>query len=393
MSHLVIFPPSQTESLTPFTDLARHGLFAAPWMARPSERELPAVDDLSREWIRTSSGSDRLTPVLGHLLAVRGHCLRAAAAGDVVTIRQHYAAAEAECRTVLGRLHGAEMGQTASLATWAQGVLKLIKAQQLMPDDPEEARKQVRQAMHLLMTIDDPICSGAKEDASAALTLSVEPAEIARRLDSLPEQILLAAEHIKAKVSMKESQLNERLQGVLFQHDRALKAILAWSAGNGLLMATLPLNGLIRPDLAWSAPFVVAVPLLWWWTFDHAFHDGLPFFGWVRMIRAESLADFHEATVDLPEPRGEFHDTVMVLLARGRTDRERLQAFCLFAMPAVHDTLGEAETYVRTARVDMEGDWMAELKDRHPLKLVDILPVEPSMIPTATRIWHGTSEH
>lgn len=388
MTHPVALPPLQPQWLDAFGAQSHAGLFTAPWLSTPTAAEIEKVQNLAAQLHQAATGPDDLTGVLGHLLEVRVDCLLASQTRDPVVARTWYDLALKACETALRHLHHAEEGTAGSLVRWVQGVHTLIQAQKSMPM-VTEAERLARRALELLHDVHDPACSGADADASAALTLAREPGELDRRLSGLTDQVTDTIELYSEHISRQESLLNARLNGVRANHGRTFVAVVAWGALNIALMAALPLNGWLWPEVAWSLPFTVAVPFLWWWTWGRTFRDDLPFFGWVRKLRQESLAAFHEAAAVMPNPQAEFRRSVAALRVESARDRERMAAFCLFALPERYKETEEFATVAREGEERLSGTWMVELSDRHPWVLADALPVDPSMLPGATRIWYG----
>lgn len=390
----VMLPPIKSPlRMEPFAELTRRGLFAAQWMERPTLAEIEEVQDLSRNLAQHDTSPQELTAVLSYLVAVRGHCLLAAESQDAFRAKDHYQEALRSCRTALNLLHHATDGTPGALARWALGVHCLIQAQLAVPDMAETERLSREAMIHFAGCADEPACAGAEADASAATRLAHEPANLARQLEDLPTRALDKLDYCKYRTDLAVSNLNACLGGIHQAYKTAFGHVLGWSLANILLMATLPLNGFFRPDIPWSMPPVLGVLALWWWTWDRKYREGLPLFDWIRLIRNRSIALFREAAEHLPNPGAEFSEGVTTLLREGREARDRLTAFCLFALPDKWETLDQTATIGAEGKGILEGDWYAEMDDHHPYTLVDLLPVDPTLLPHALRIFYGTSEH
>lgn len=69
----------------PFSERTAKGLFSTPWLEIPSDEGIAAVHSLSETLVSTPAHRDDLSVVLGHLLAVHGHCQLAARTRDPVS--------------------------------------------------------------------------------------------------------------------------------------------------------------------------------------------------------------------------------------------------------------------------------------------------------------------
>lgn len=379
MANPVILPPVQPLARDPFTDLTDQGLFAAPWIPWAPPRE-PLV----------SSHPD--TTPHGQMLSIRHHCLLAAAAHDTVNIRSHYDRALVACQRAIDSLQLGHSPLDSAMLAWVQGVHTLILAQVCLPD-AETSHHLATQAWQRLSGIDQPVCGGARADARAALTLAREPAVLAERAVRLPQAVLALTEQTKAHVERHESVLNQRLAGVRERYQDAFTATMIWIMANLLLMVSVPLNGAFAPHLPWSLPFALAVPALWWGTWTLRYRDGLCFFDWYQVRKATALAHFHEAATLLPDPKSHYRLKAGERLAQGCRDHERLGQFYLLELPERLDTLAAAEEAAAKGNQVLDGAWTVEFSNRNALQLRDVLPVEPTMLPTAHRIWFGHASH
>lgn len=393
MTHPVMLPPSrQPVETLPFTEQTHGGLFAAPWLVRPGDAEIRTVADLSRAFARQDRSPGEWNAALSYLLAVRVHCLTAAKASSATEARAEYQEALRACLTAINLLHHAEDGTPGDLAAWARGVHTLIRAQVALPD-LAASEALAREAIIVLSQISDPLCSGAEADARAATRLAREPGELAHRLETLPSRTMDKVEYFRYRVETHEGLLNQRLLGIADAYRAGLGATLGWVAINVALMAALPLNGLWYPTVPWSLPMAAAVLILWWWTWDRPYRDGLRFFDWYRSRREKALAEFHATATDFPAPLNLYRDSIADLLRNARVDRDRLEAFYLFDLPARLDTLDATAVIADEGKGILSGEWMAELNDRAPWPLAHVLPVVPSMLPYATRIYYGRTAH
>ncbi|HYG60132.1 MAG TPA: hypothetical protein VD902_18855, partial [Symbiobacteriaceae bacterium] len=390
--HSATLTPSQLPlQLDPFLDLSHRGLFAAPWIDRPTPSEVFAVQKMTRTLSHSAVSTDAagdLTPVLSLLLLIRSNCMLAAMTMDHADARHRYQEALKVCTTTLNLLHHETEGTPVAIAAWVRGVHTLIRAQLAMPD-LAEVDGLARTAIIELDGNTDPICRGAEADAHAATMLAQEPAELGRELELLPDRVGDKLAYYRNQIDVQESLLNQRLSGIHATHQESLKLTLQWFALNAALMATLPLNGAWRPDIPWSVPFVIAVPVLWWWTWDKPFRDGMSFFDWMRWSRQGSIALFQAAARDLLHPADQYREAVTDLLRGARERRERIAAFFLFALPGRYDTVDEGVKAAAEGAEILSAGWMAEMSDSIPWLLDDLLPLDPSMLPRATRIYFG----
>lgn len=375
MANPVILPPSQPLTRDPFTDLTDQGLFAAPWIAWSLSKE-PLV-----------SSHPEATPQ-GQMLAVRHHCLLAGGARSPIDIRSHYDRALVACQRAIDQLQDGYSPLDTAMLAWVQGVHTLILAQLSLPD-AETSHHLAMQAWQRLAVIDQPLCGGAKADARAALTLAREPGVLAERLARLPDAVLALVDQTRSRVGRHEAVLNQRLLGARERYQEAFTATLLWVLANLVLMATLPLNGLFNPHLPWSLPFALAVPALWWATWTLRYRDDLRFFDWYHLRKLNALGHFSEVANLLPDPRSHFRERAHERMNQGRRDHERLEQFYLYALPERLATLGTAEVAVEEGNRLLGGHWIVEFSTRNSLPLRDVLPVEPTMLPNAHRIWFG----
>ncbi len=377
----------------PFAERTARGLFTAPWIETPSAEGIAAVQHLSETLLQTPARPDDISVILGHLLAVHGHCQRAAGAREPRVALQRYNDALRECEIALSRLHHGKGGTPVALASWALGVHTLIRSQMAMVDDANAARLLAFEALHQLSGIADPLCAGAEADALSAMLLVREPADLESRQIILVNEIRTSTEMIEGEVQRREGDLNHALSGVHANHEKALAWVLGWGALNLLLMATGPLNAVYGSAVPWSLPFLLALPILWYLTWFRPFKEGLNFFDYVRALRRRSLEQFRTAADDLPDPKSRICDVLDPRIEQGQQDHDRLAAFYLFKLPEHCDTCWKAKAILEGVKARLCGDWMAELVDRHPWRLVDVLPTDPTMIPGITRVWFGISEH
>lgn len=380
--------PLRPAWVTLFTEQTAPGLFAAIWLGKPADPDLAPLDELAISLLHGSGAQDELRPVLGHLLAVQKHCLRAARTSDPSAARSHYGAALASAESLMSRLHDATAGTARNLMRWVEGVHTLIQAQGALPD-LERSKALALKAVAQLTDIGDPLCEGSRADCGAAVVLASEPSAVATALERLPMDVEARVHRAQEEIAKHESVLNHRLAGVHHAYDTTFKAVVVWGAINLALMATLPLNGAFFSQVAWSLPFMVAVPVLWWWTWSREFRDGFYFFEWVRETRDHYLALFHEAAAAVPDSRRQFQRSAHDLLMQARTDQERLRKFCLGELPPDLDTVAAAEMAIGRGDVSLAGEWQVVLDDRHPWKLTDMVPVKPTMAPHAIRVWYG----
>ncbi|MFZ5827951.1 MAG: hypothetical protein ACOY94_26905 [Bacillota bacterium] len=392
MTHSASMQPA-TLWKAPFTERTGRGLFTAPWLELPSEEGIAAVHHLSETLMRAPGRPDDLSITLGHLLAVHGHCQQAARAREPRVCQQHYGDALRECEIALSRLHHSKGGTPAALASWALGVHTLIRAQITMVNDPNSARLLAYESLHQLSGIVDPLCAGAEADALSAMLMVREPAELEARLAGLPDEVRALANEAEGQIDQKEAELNRALIAVHRNHEQALAWAVGWGLLNLALMATAPLNALYGTTVPWSLPFLVAVPALWYLTWGRPFKEGLFFWAYVRMLRLSSIADFKAVAADLPRPRPRFRERVGALLEHAERDHARLSAFYLYRLPDECDTCWKARAIADGVRERLHGDWMAELIDRNPWPLEEVLVTEPSMIPGITRVFYGISAH
>jgi len=243
MSHPATLPPSLLPlQLDPFVEQSQRGLFAAPWLDRPTPSEVFAVQRLTRTLSHNVVSTDThgdLAPVLSLLLLIRSHCMLAAIATDAREARQHYNEALKVCLTTLNLLHHETEGTPLAIASWVQGVHSLIWAQLAVPNFPEVERL-CRMAMVQLSGVTDPVCRGAEADAHAATRLAHEPPELARALSELPDRIAAKEEYYRYQLDQQESLLNQRLAGIHVAYTEAFRLATGWGALNLALMAPAP---------------------------------------------------------------------------------------------------------------------------------------------------------
>lgn len=393
MMHPVMLPPTRQPAETlPFAEQTHGGLFAAPWLPRPSDAEIRTVADLARAFGRQDRSPSEWNAVLGYLLAVRAHCLSAARAATAAGARAEYQEALRGCLTAINLLHHAQEGTAGDLAAWARGVHTLIRAQLAMPD-VQGCETLAREATVILSMISDPLCAGADADARSAARLAREPLEVALRLTSLPDRALDKVEYFRHRVEQQEGMLNQRLEALTDAHRTGMGATLGWAMLNLLLMGSLPLNGVWRPDVPWSLPLAACVLILWWWTWDRPYRHGLRFFDWYADRRRKALEEFRAAAAEFPAPLEQYQASMADMLREARADREQLSAFYLFDLPQSLDTLDMTAVIGNEGKSILTGEWMAELNDRAPWPLRHVLPVEPTMLPYAYRIWYGGAAH
>ncbi|HWI51637.1 MAG TPA: hypothetical protein VNT01_05790 [Symbiobacteriaceae bacterium] len=392
MTYVATLTPSHVPlEANPFLEYTNRGLFAAPWLGRPDPLEIVAAQRLARSLAHPQSSPADWTPALSALMNVRHHCLQAAAALDPIPARHHYGEALKACRYALNLLHHATEGPEGALAAWALGVHTLIMAQLAMPDLVMSERL-AREAVVRLSLITDPMCAGAEADAHAATLLAREPSELTRKLEGLVQRVADKVDYFRHEIDRHESNLNGHLAALVEAHGRAFRAVLIWGALNLALMLSLPLNGRFAPEVPWSLPFVVAVPALWWLTWDRPFRGGLRFFDWIRWIKQESVARFTEAAHAFPHPGKQYRESVTALLREARTDRELLAAYHLFTLPSSADTVDQAAALAEDGKVQFAGEWLVDFKDTNPWPLADVLQVQPLMLPNGVRIFYGQAD-
>lgn len=329
------------------------GLFAAPWLERPDPLEIMAVQRDARGMAHAAAGSDWV-PALGHLLDLRGHCLLAAAALDPLPARRHYREALTACQSALNILHHATDGTPGALAAWTLGVHRLILAQLAMPDLAETER-MAREAMVILSGISDPLCSAAEYDAHAATRLAHEPAELRARLAALPERISDKISYYRFEGEQQIIRLERAQTAVRRAKVITTAAVGLWGLLNLALMATLPLNGWLAPEVPWSLPCALAVPLLWWFTWDRPVKGNLRFFDWVRWMKFTTLDRLQKAEADLIDPAEQFRESSARLLREARGDRELLAGYYLFILPSDVDTVDIAADLAADGKAILTG--------------------------------------
>lgn len=377
----------------PFTERTAKGLFSAPWLESPTDETIAAIHQLSESLVSAPTHPEDLSVALGYLLAVQSHCKQAARTREWRKSLEQYNHALRDCEIILSRLAHSKGGTPAALFAWAQGVHTLIRAQVAMVNQPTAARLMAYEGLHQLSGIVDPLCAGAQADALSAMLLVREPAELEARLAALPDEIRALADETTAEFDRKEGELNHALIMVHQHHEKALALASGWGLLNLLLLATLPLNGLYGTQMPWSLPFLVALPVLWYFTWGRPYENNLPFFDWLRHIRRESLQAFRQAAASLPQP-DRFHNRAKALLRQGWQDQERLSTFYLHQLPDERETCWKAQAVADGVEQRLSsGTWMVELNDRAPWPLADVLPTEPSMIPGITRVRFGSSQH
>lgn len=388
MTYPTLLPPSHDPlELESFVEYSHSGLFAAPWLERPDPLAVVAAQRLSRSLAHAPASQNDWTPALSHLMEVRSHCLQAATALDPIPARQHYTDALRACTVALNILHHATEGPGGALATWALGVHTLIQAQLAVPDLAESERL-ARQATITLSGIGDPTFTGAEQDVCAATRLAREPLELRQKLRTLTDRVLDLAEYYRWELSRQETQLNERLTAVVQAHTTAFRSGLLWGLLNLALMAALPLNGPIAPRIPWSLPFALAVPVLWWLTWDRPYRNGLLFFDWIRSIKLESISQFSQTVRSLSSPAQLFREGAAAILREGRANRELMAAYYLFTLPSDVDMVDDAAQVADESKAVLTGEWCVELKDSHPWPLTEMVMTGLSTLPNGIRIYY-----
>lgn len=377
----------------PFAERTARGLFAAPWIETPSPEGIATVQQLSETLLQTPTRPDDMSVILGHLLAVHGHCQRAAASREPRAALRCYRDALRECEVTLSRLHNAKAGSPAALAAWALGVHTLIRAQMAMTTDPDQARHLAYEALHQLSGIADPLCDGAETDALYAMLLVREPADLESQQASLTDEVRSLVAKTEGEIQQREAAMNRALTTVQANHAKALSLALGWGLLNLLLLATGPLNAVYAPSSPWSLPFLLYLPLFWYQTWLRPFKDGLNFFDYLRALRRRSLNEFIAAASDLPDPKEQLFDALTPMLEQAQRDHDRLASFYLFKLPEHCDTCWKARATVEGAKERLNGEWMAEMIDKAPWPLAQVLPTDPTMIPTVSRVWFRQSQH
>ncbi|HYF92835.1 MAG TPA: hypothetical protein VD969_11380 [Symbiobacteriaceae bacterium] len=393
MTYPAVLPPSQEPlAIDQYAQCYHKGLFAAPWLERPDPLEIVAAQQLSRSLAHAPAAPSDWTPAFSHLMEVRSHCLLAASALDPIPARHHYGDALKTCKVALNILHHATDGPEGALARWALGTHTLIQAQLAMPD-LEESERLARHAIVMLSSIGDPLYAGAEQDAHAATRLAREPQELHWKMEGLCDRIGDKLAYYRFEIDRQEALLNQRLAGVVRAHSTALRSVLVWGLLNLALMASLPLNGQFAPDVPWSLPLAVAVPVLWWWTWDRPYRSGMRFFDWIRSIKADSLTQLTDAVANLISPARQFSESAADLLRQARLDREVLAAYHLFTLPSSADTVEDAAQLVEEGSSVLAGQWCIELNDSHPWPLDEVLAARPSRLPNGIRIYFGSGGH
>lgn len=338
------------------------------------------VEELSARLNQEPAHREDITLALGHLLAVRGHCQRAAAALDAIRCRSHYVSALKECESALFRLHSCEGADAAALTAWALGVHALIRAQLTLPKDPAQARALASEALVRLSGPQPPLTRGAEADALSALRLQRETVELENRLVRLPAAVRAVTEAAERAAESRLRALNLAARALRERHAQAFAWAVGWGALNLLLMAAAPLNALWLPSVPWSIPFIVALPVLWWATWALPFRGGLPFFGFVRQLRLQAIADLREASGDLEPPGQRLAAEVEPVLAAGEQAERRLRQFHLFQLPEQLETVWKARAIAEGALERLKGVWMADLIDAPAMPLEEVLQT-PERLP------------
>jgi len=335
-----------------FLKRTEKGLFAAPWLERPDPLEILAVQRDARSLAHSpapAGGGSDWAPALGYLLDLRSHCLLAAAALDPIPARHHYQEALKAAQSALNVLHHATEGTPGALAAWALGVHRLILAQLAMPDLAETERL-AREAIIILSGISDPLCIAAENDAHAATRLAQEPAELRTRLADLPDRISDQINYYRFADEQQIAGLQRAKLEVRRARFTATWTVALWCLLNLVLMATLPLNGWVAPEVPWSLPCAIAVPVLWWLTWDRPIRGSLRFFDWLRWLQFTAHDLLQKAEADLIDPPAAFRESSARLLREARIDRELLAGYYLFVLPSDADTVDMAATMVDDGR-------------------------------------------
>jgi len=369
----------------PFVAATAGGLFAAPWMDLPTGAAEAGADDLSDRLSREPADQEDLNPVLQHLLAVRSHCLRAAAARDYYTCRRAYDEALKACEAALFGLHG-RAGETASaLTNWALGLHSLIRAQITMPKDPAAARDLALAALTRLSGPHLPIAAGAEADARSAERLARESTELEGKLEGLCDRVRDIVDAAEQAVERRLGALNQAVASMRQRNAEALAWTVGWGALNVVLMAAAPVNAVVLPTVPWSIPFIVAVPILWWATWARPFRDGLLFFGYVTQLRTAAVAAVRTAAEGLMQPDVRLEAEVAPILAAGQADYEQLRRLYLFRAPEQFDTCWKARAICEGALMRLRGSWMADMIDQAAQPLDEVLQTA-ERIPAITAV-------
>lgn len=369
----IVHPRPATCPHEPFAQRTAGGLFAAPWTGRSPADEIASVESLSARLNQEPAHREDITLALGHLLAVRGHCQRAASALEHLTCRKHYAEALKECESALFRLHSCEGADAAALTAWAMGVHALIRAQLTLTEDPAAARALASEALARLSGPHTALTRGAEADALSALRLQRETAELENRLLQLPEDVRAVTDAAEQAAESQLQTLNLAVSELRRRFDQAFAWTVGWGALNLLLMAAAPLNALWLPTVPWSIPFIVLLPVLWWATWALPFRDGLPFFAAVRQLRVQAIADLREAAGDLTPPRERLAAELEPLLEFGAEAERRLRRFYLFRMPEQYETVWKARAIAEGALDRLRGAWIADMIDAPAAPLREVL--------------------
>lgn len=388
MTHPVALPGLNYQWTEPFRQRTHLGLFAAPWLGTPSAAEVALIEESAGILEDAAVSHAHLPAILSGLLTVRANCLLAAQSDDATAGRAYYGDALKECQLVLNRLTAADDPLFRDLAAWAAGVRTLILAQKAMPDVAESRRLAEAAAEHL-SHIRDPICAGAKVDAGSARTLARVPGEITHRLENRSAQLEERLAHVRGEVQVWEQLMNNRLAAIRQAHLSEVKAVFTWGLIQILCMASLPLNGAWYPAVPWSLPLVLAVPGIWWWTWSRPFRDGKYFFEWLHDLRDAAVEEFRADAARLPDPTAHFQEACTELQALAYRDIEQLRLFHLFTPPSRLEEQARIAPQPCDSTSGLTGAWMIELDDRAPLKLADVINIEPPMMPHGTRIYFG----
>lgn len=369
----IVHPRPTDFAHEPLVHWTADGLFAAPWTGRPDTEEPADVEELSARLNQEPAHREDITLALGHLLAVRAHCRRAASALDHLTCRRHYADALKECESALFRLHSCEGADAAALTAWALGVHALIRAQTTLTQDPTEARALAAEALGRLTGPQTALAPGAGADALSALKLQQETVELEDRLLRLPAEVRVMTEAAEQAAESRLNALNLAVRALRRRYAQAFAWAVGWGVLNLLLMAAAPINALLLPAVPWSIPCIVALPILWWATWAVPFRDGLPFFGFVRRLRLEAIADLRAAAGDLEPPGDRLAAEIGPLLEEGAQAERRLRQFYLFRLPEQYETVWKARAIAEGALARLKGDWVADMIDAPAAPLREVM--------------------
>ena len=238
----------------------------------------------------------------------------------------------------------------------------LIRAQTTLTQDPTEARALAAEALGTTGP-QTPLAPGAGADALSALKLQQETVELEDRLLRLPRRCASMTEAAEQAAESRLNALNLAVRALRRRYAQAFAWAVGWGVLNLLLMAAAPHQrpAPARRPLVHSVHRRAAHPLVG----DVAvpFRDGLPFFGFVRRLRLEAIADLRGAAGDLEPPGDRLAAEIGPLLEEGAQAERRLRQFYLFRLPEQYETVWKARAIAEGALARLKGDWVADMID------------------------------